>query len=496
MKSIRLLFTLVLFLSIKMAYSQNPFWVLHPFKKFDTRTRQLTNLPSNGTNALDATKGLFDASGNLVFGVQGQDIIDQNGTIVHTIALTGNQTFLQDALIVPVPGGNCGEYYILCSSRADRQNPFGSGAAHVDGYNIAAIRVTVDDATQQITVGTIHQLYYSDAPAIIPRFTRLAISKEANGERMLYVSMTTSASPLHDTRQIVRIRVNGQGISKNGAFYDIKNTHNMLASPSLELSPSGRYLAFIANDSSYPAGFGVVVLDVTTGSTTKIAHAAMGDRSALEFLADNQLYVTTTQGIFLIEVSSQSISVVPNTSNGSNTSIYYGGDIERISVGNFDFYVSATNGQMGLIKWWFGSTFTPNVAFYSPGTELPQQIYGEAVIYRCNQNNGGGGTDDDNDTALPIGGSGLRMTKSTSLLNKPEVTIFPNPVVGQLNVKVSNEEKIVQVQIFSFNGKQVRQIKGSKNSQQQINVSDLAKGLYTISIQTNQQVSRQKLVVR
>lgn len=494
MKSIKLLFILALFLTLETAYSQNPFWVLHPFKKFDTRTRQLSNLPSNGSNTLDATKGLFDTSGDLVFGVQGQNIIDQNGTIVHTIALTGNQTFLQDALIVPVPGGNCGEYYILCSSRADRQTPFGSGAAHVDGYNIAAIRVTVDDATQQITIGATHQLYYSDTPTIIPRFTRLAVSKEANGERTLYASMTTSASPSHDTRQIVKIRVNGQGISKNGAFYDIKNTHNMVASPSLELSPSGRYLAFMA--SSYPAGFGVVVLNVNTGSSTKISHVAMGDRSAIEFLGDNQLYVTTTQGVFFVEVSSQNISVVPNTSNGSNTSIYYGGDIERISVENFDFYVSATNGQMGLIKWWFGSTFTPNVAFYSPGTELPQQIYGEAVIYRCNQNNGGGGIDDGNDIVLPVGGSVLRTTKSTSLLNKPALTIFPNPVVGQLNIKVSNEEKIVQVQIFSFNGKQVRQIKGSRNRQQQINVSDLAKGIYTISIQTDQRVSRQKLVVK
>ena len=482
MKTIKLFFSISLLLVTSFAYSQSRYWALNPFQKYDTYTRQVSNLPFNPSNSFGATQGLFDNAGNLIFGVKNRSIINQQGNIIGilpvSVSPSGVSILIQDAIIVPVPvpGGGCASYYILYAYSTDASNQ-PSGGGHV-----SALTINVGD-DQNITTGNVTHLNYPDISAIFSRKTRLAVTKEANGRRTLYASMSMSASPNFDTRQIAQIKVDHQGISKESATYDSK-TNQLIVGNSLELSPSERYLGFLTQTN-------VTIMDVTTGNTSTVSDSDIGPESTLEFLDDNRLYVTSRRGILLINRAANSVSLVPNTSTvGANGhSIYYGGDIERSNSDIFDFYVSATNNTVALMKWWWGTTVTPNVFTYA-GLDFPQQANRDNVVYSCQSgggNNGGG-------TPTPGGGQTVMRTTKGNLAS--QLSIYPNPATNQVNVKVSHEEKITQIQLFNFSGKQVQQIKGNQQAQQQLSTIGLPRGMYVILISTKGQTYRKKLIVK
>lgn len=74
--------------------------------------------------------------------------------------------------------------------------------------------------------------------------------------------------------------------------------------------------------------------------------------------------------------------------------------------------------------------------------------------------------------------------------NNEKLLLFPNPTKGILNIKTS--QKTEQINIFDATGKQVRSIQNTENK---IDVSNLANGVYYIEILNSKGKFREKFVV-
>ena len=70
-------------------------------------------------------------------------------------------------------------------------------------------------------------------------------------------------------------------------------------------------------------------------------------------------------------------------------------------------------------------------------------------------------------------------------------SIYPNPTNSVLNVTFSNREAIQMISIIDMTGKIVLQQIGDIT---QINVQNLAKGIYVVSLVTNDKVINQKFI--
>ena len=149
------------------AQAQNPYWALYPLTKFDLANNSMSPLSGSANTCNSAnSKGLFDASGNPVFYVSNDKIYNKTGGVAFTIPGVPGSTntyCVRGLHIVPVPGGSCGEYYVIYT-RVTELGAFPNGGAPYDGYEVGAIRVTVD-ASQNITVSsTISKVTYSEFP--------------------------------------------------------------------------------------------------------------------------------------------------------------------------------------------------------------------------------------------------------------------------------------------------------------------------------------------
>lgn len=72
---------------------------------------------------------------------------------------------------------------------------------------------------------------------------------------------------------------------------------------------------------------------------------------------------------------------------------------------------------------------------------------------------------------------------------RSEVSVFPNPVKDILNIKT--EEKLQSVEIFDMNGRIIQSI---ISPQKQINVTNLAKGLYIVKIITEKRIQSEHFI--
>jgi len=85
------------------------------------------------------------------------------------------------------------------------------------------------------------------------------------------------------------------------------------------------------------------------------------------------------------------------------------------------------------------------------------------------------------DTLPDIGGYEYQATVGISTVNSPSFRVFPNPSTNYLTVGLSNIQNNTQVQIFNTLGILTKELKLT-SSKQEINIEDLASGVYFIRI--------------
>ncbi|WP_299462516.1 T9SS type A sorting domain-containing protein [uncultured Microscilla sp.] len=535
MKNLKITLLTLCLLGSYAIQAQNPHWALYPLKKFTLSTNSMSVLPGTAVTCGTAnTKGLFDASGNPVFYVLHNKIYNKTGGVAFTIP--GPSYCVRGFHIVPVPGGSCGEYYVVYV-KVTELGAFPNGGAPYDGYEIGAIRVTVD-ANQNITVSnSISKVTYADFPLVISTNIETALSKESNNERTLYATIRRSASPNFNTDQLVKVRLNNSGLTKNGSLMSTKDPANKIINTrTLELSPNQASLAWI----QWTGGIGahIAIMDVATGAMSSINLANIDDNSELEFGANsNDLYVTTSQGIVRTSLSNpQSSTFVTGTS-----SIHHTGNIELGLNGKL--YATATNNILYTIT---GTSATPGN--YYGSRILPEQVDGETIVYQApspltiylmmmvNGNTqatvtGGSGnytyTWYDSFGGVVATGISVKLCRrgqhtlvvrdnasgcstSYSFTNYPsfacrttsaEITIgkvgvYPNPATDYLKIQANSKEQIVQLQVVNLKGQVMVQEEGNQTATQRLSVNGLKKGLYILNVVTDKSSSQTKFFVK
>lgn len=87
-----------------------------------------------------------------------------------------------------------------------------------------------------------------------------------------------------------------------------------------------------------------------------------------------------------------------------------------------------------------------------------------------------------------------RPVASTESFFKNNFTVYPNPADNFLNVNVKNGVTVNEVALTDLNGRIVKTISSSFDSNLEINVSDLSAGVYMLTIKTNEGVGNSKFV--
>jgi type IX secretion system substrate protein len=77
-----------------------------------------------------------------------------------------------------------------------------------------------------------------------------------------------------------------------------------------------------------------------------------------------------------------------------------------------------------------------------------------------------------------------------------EVSVFPNPGSGIVNIECSWQPKDGILRIFTLTGQKVMEVKNIISSGYQLDIHDRPPGLYFIEIADEDKISRTKLIVR
>ncbi len=548
MKKMNITWVILCILIGYKGYSQNPYWALEPALKFNLSSNSISSLPGGVTTISNflgvQTNGLFDAQGNMIFFVANEKVYDKNG--VEKYNLSTNGYTISSINIIPVPGGTCGEYFVIYVEPA--------GPSIAQTYNIKANKVTVD-ASQNITVSNLVSEVVYEARDIGSPLTQTAISKESNGRRTLYVTLRRLIDHNGgDNNQIGKVKIDQNGLTKETGFLPIDiftPINNNLESYSLELSPNQRYLAWIDH-------YGitrVVVKDLLTGTMIRIDITGLGAESELEFGPNsNDLYVTTQQGLARTSMSQPTVATfIPGSytqSGGTNSTVYYGGNVE-LGPDNMLYITSASAGHIASYDI-ANNLFNPNVVSYL-GKHLPEQVDGETILYYGNplsgnisiapngnliaQASGGSGNYSYtwNTPGSPNYGTSAQLTPcgrakhvvtikdnlagcSVTLkiiytapqaclsLGPPSasvgldvaesaIKVYPNPVSEYLNVTMKSGEQIEQLQVRDLSGQIWLKVSGNNASNQRVGVQRLKKGTYILTVTTNQRSSQQRVVI-
>ena len=80
-------------------------------------------------------------------------------------------------------------------------------------------------------------------------------------------------------------------------------------------------------------------------------------------------------------------------------------------------------------------------------------------------------------------------THEESITNNDKILIYPNPASSEVNIKLSNHEKIIKVVIYDINGRQL-----STHNTSPINVQSIPGGIYILDIVTNLRKHTTKLI--
>ena len=85
--------------------------------------------------------------------------------------------------------------------------------------------------------------------------------------------------------------------------------------------------------------------------------------------------------------------------------------------------------------------------------------------------------------------SGVITTLSSAEFEVYEVSIFPNPTSGILNIETDNSNVIIKVDVFSLIGKKVHE-----STSKTIDLNSLNSGIYLLEVQTNIGFSTHRIV--
>jgi len=86
-------------------------------------------------------------------------------------------------------------------------------------------------------------------------------------------------------------------------------------------------------------------------------------------------------------------------------------------------------------------------------------------------------------------------TASVSISEDFNVKIFPNPTKDKINLELNKKHHIDNIAVYSVEGKEVIRIQNINQSQIQININGLERGLYFIAIKIDTKTYRYKFVV-
>ena len=87
-----------------------------------------------------------------------------------------------------------------------------------------------------------------------------------------------------------------------------------------------------------------------------------------------------------------------------------------------------------------------------------------------------------------------RPTASTQSFFASNFSVYPNPANNVLNLSVKNGFAINEITMSDINGRTVKTITNSLNSEMEINVSDLTSGVYMLNVKTDEGVATSKFV--
>jgi hypothetical protein len=484
-----------------------------------------------------------------ILNVKGKDIIEQtslpntNFTVTHTFA-THSTADVKGVHITPVPR-TCNEYYILYTLPIAINTTV---ANTYDGYEIGAVKVTVD-ANLNPTYSSVPPIIIPEDVNVVTQNIQAALSPESNGTRTYYVGFRRSASPTMDNYQIAEISVSDQGLSLNGGFY-ARSQHTVLETHTLEMSPNGRYLAWVGtpNGTTSPQ---LMIKDVWTGVTNSVSVAGLGIETDVEFDETNKrIYITSQQGIKIMDVTTFGII---NTIPGTSSLLYYGGDIEQVN--STKFYVSKSNGSVAeihnqvltnpnyvsngvyhLLEQIDGEPIQhyqsniPQVSIGIQGDWLVSNVTGGSGQYSYQWNQLGDYNYNLNDRFKPCGRythtlwvtdmvTGCRTSASihyasryackkplpiesefrqtTSVhSNNTIVKVYPNPASKIAQIQVPVSEQLMGLTILDLQGKTVLSIKGNQRATQSIEIASLPKGLYILQIKTNHNTTQKRLAIK
>ncbi len=77
--------------------------------------------------------------------------------------------------------------------------------------------------------------------------------------------------------------------------------------------------------------------------------------------------------------------------------------------------------------------------------------------------------------------------------------VYPNPSSGMITLELSHDAAAdLDIEIFSLNGKIVyrNSLKSVSNVQEQIDLSNVTRGIYMLRVRTEDEVSMRKLVIQ
>jgi len=98
-------------------------------------------------------------------------------------------------------------------------------------------------------------------------------------------------------------------------------------------------------------------------------------------------------------------------------------------------------------------------------------------------------------TPINAGDTGS-TTEIDDMRNSEYFTIYPNPAKNTISIDTKSEQNISKIEIVDLLGKKVKEIKVSNSGCQIINISELNKGVYLISIfENDKKIGLKKLIV-
>lgn len=180
---------------------------------------------------------------------------------------------------------------------------------------------------------------------------------------------------------------------------------------------------------------------------------------AISFFGYSQIPCPTSIKTTGQSTPSSPIFVVPNGQNGCNESWPTTITVNVILTYNF---VSCNGGNL---------TYEIEAGQTPPLTFETEIDFGGGLVCSYDEN-------------------GVPKGLSNSDFEKHDVSISPNPATDNINIKLSNGDKLLNVIVYSITGQQV--YRGTNSSR--INISNLNSGIYVVEILTEQGSSIKRIV--